>query len=219
MAGYALYSLDWEKFQRFVNSPTREQLLAFSEIISDGLDEYDEELEEGDPVADWPSEPEMLCDLVKQRLTMPDWYGDLSDTGKRIWEWAVFGFCMNTNDKEMGFEVESDGIYWDVIELAQKHHKLPQNYITDHLLTHFGHRLYRYHPDPEKRLAFDGWVPYHSMHTPEEVQQMIEALNVARPTIEASGDEDALRDYEEELMPALDKIADRGRMLFIQLDT
>ena len=81
MAGYILYSLDWDRFQSLVNNPTRKQLLKFAEPISDGLDQHDGEFEDGDPVHDWPSEPVELCDLVKDRLARPDWYGDLSDAG------------------------------------------------------------------------------------------------------------------------------------------
>ncbi len=83
MAGYCVYSLDWDKFQNFVNNPSRKQLLKFAEIISDGLDGGDE-FEEDDPVHDWPSDPEELCDLVKERLSRSDWYVDLScPFGKR----------------------------------------------------------------------------------------------------------------------------------------
>ena len=39
MAGYVLYSLDWKKFQKLVTNPSRKQLLAFAEIVSDGLSE------------------------------------------------------------------------------------------------------------------------------------------------------------------------------------
>ncbi len=46
MAGYILYSLDWDRFQSLVNNPTRKQLLKFAELISDGLDQHDGEFED-----------------------------------------------------------------------------------------------------------------------------------------------------------------------------
>lgn len=216
MAGYWLYSIDWKKFQKFVEKPTKKQLLAVASMVSDGLDAKDGEFEKGDPVHDWPSEPEELIELVQERLAMDDWYGDLSDTAKNIWEGAIFGIC---NGKDLGFECESDGVYWDVVELAQKHHKVPHDRYTKHILSGFGQHLYRFNPGPKYRLRFDRWVPYHALYTTDEVQQLIEAFQAAFPTIEASGDEGAITDYEEELMPTLDRIAERGRMLFIQLDT
>ena len=39
MAGYFIYSLDWDKFRRFVDEPSGTQLLAFAGQVSDGLDE------------------------------------------------------------------------------------------------------------------------------------------------------------------------------------
>jgi hypothetical protein len=103
VAGYVLYSLDWDRFQSLVNNPTRKQLLKFAKLISDGLDQHDAEIENGDPVHDWPSEPVELCDLVKDRLARPDWYGDLSDVGKDIWCNAVFSFCSSTDRDAVGF--------------------------------------------------------------------------------------------------------------------
>ena len=106
-----------------------------------------------------------------------------------------------------------------MVELAQKHHKVPNDRYTEHILSGFGQHLYRFNPGPKYRLRFDRWVPYYAQYTPDEVQQLMEAFQAAFPTIEASGDEGAITDYEEELMPTLDRLAERGRMLFIQLDT
>ncbi len=188
MAGYIIYSLDWDKFQNFVNNPTRKQLLAFAEIVSDGLDGDDAEMEDDDPVRDWPSEPEELCDQVKERLARPDWYGDLSDVGKRIWSSAVDGFCRNADRKTVGFRVDNDGIYWDLLELAWKLLKVePNQIVPDVALSAFGRRPYHYHPptdtadkegdEPEDddESYGDEWSA-HSMHTPDEVRKMLEEL-------------------------------------------
>jgi hypothetical protein len=51
------------------------------------------------------------------------------------------------------------------------------------------------------------------------VKQLLQELTAAAPTIEKSKIEGALTDYENELMPAVEKIANEGRMLFIQVDT
>lgn len=142
MAGYVLYSLDWGRFQSLVNNPTHKQLLKFAELISDSLDEHDGEFEDGDPVHDWPSEPLALCDLVKDRLARPDWYGELSNAGKDIWCSAVFRFCSSTDRNAVGFRVEHDGIYWSVLELARKPLKLPPNrFSPDVALSAFGERI------------------------------------------------------------------------------
>ena len=93
---------------------------------------------------------------------------------------------------DLGFQVESDGVYWDVIEVAFQHHRLRPNRITNDGLSHFGTRPYRYHADPKTTPSFDDWHANHSMHTPEEVQQ---------------------------ILPAPEKVARSGRMLYISVDT
>lgn len=219
MAGYILYSLDAKKFETFVASPTRPQLLAFAKCVADGLDGADANLEKGDPILDWPPKTEDLCDLLKQRLALPDWYGDLSDGGKGIWEGAVYSYCVDRKPKDVGFRVDNDGVYWDVIEIARRFHKLPVDRVVDDPLSHFGARPFRYHPDPKKTLAWEDWRPWHSMHTAEETKQLYAELESAGPAIEKSKDEQARSDYEEQLMPALEKIVKARRMLFVHVDT
>ena len=120
MAGYIIYSLDWEKFQEFVERPTSSQLSALEELLADGFEEYDGGFEEGDPVLGWADEPGGLAQVAARRLVLPDWYGDLSATGRDLWEGVVFGACSDREDIDVGFRVDSDGVYWDVIELAWK---------------------------------------------------------------------------------------------------
>lgn len=219
MAGYYIYSLDWDKFQRVVTTPSRPQLLTLAEIVSDGLDEFDGEFDEDDPIQDWPSEPEELCDIVQQRLRRDDWYGDLSKAGKDLWEWAFTGFCNDERPKDVGFRVESDGIYWDVIDVARNHHGIPPDRITDSILSQFGHRPYRYRPVAGHSRGGDDWYPNHSMHTPGEVQKLLEELKAAEAAMRAATGEQVRLEYEKELMPAVEKTARSGRMLYIAVDT
>jgi hypothetical protein len=62
-------------------------------------------------------------------------------------------------------------------------------------------------------------MPYHSMHTPDEVKRLLQELKEAEPTILAAEDESVRRDYEEELLPAVQRIARAGRLLYIGVDT
>jgi len=235
MAGYIIYSVDWDKFQSFVNSPTRKQLLEFAKEISDGLDRDDGAFEDGDPVHDWPSEPEELCDIVKERLARPDWYGDLSDVAQNIWGNAVYSFCVSESKDAVGFRVDHDGVYWDVLELALKHLKVDRDQIRpDVALSTFGKRPYRYHHSidaAKSREKEDGddeefddydfemdWHEMQSLHTPDEVQKMLEELRSAGPAIAGSRDRQAIGDYDS-LIRVLEKLVKERRMLFIQVDT
>src|SRR5262249_31505068 len=115
MAGYVVYSLDWGKFSAMVERPTERQLLALAKLVADGLEELDGEFDEGDPVLDWPTDAKSLVPVVAARLALADWYGDLSRQGKELWEGAVFEA---SRGRGLGFRVESDGIYWHVIDIA-----------------------------------------------------------------------------------------------------
>jgi hypothetical protein len=220
MAGYHIYSLDWDKFRRFVDEPSPTQLLAFAGQISDGLDEFDGELREGDPVRGWPSDPEELCDLVRRRLAQREWYGDLSDAGKSVWERGVIAFSeRRARGDSLGFRVESDGVYWDVIDIARRHHGLPPDRITDAVVSHFGTRPYRYNQPTDRPRRWGDWFPTHSMHTPEEVGRLLRELKEAGPSILSAPQERPRIDYGEELLPTVEKVARARRLLYIAVDT
>ena len=82
MAGYHIYSLDWEKFCRFVEHPTRQHLLVLGEMLCEKIEEWEGEFEEGDSILDWPRDVPSLALIAAQRLALEDWYGDLSKWGK-----------------------------------------------------------------------------------------------------------------------------------------
>jgi hypothetical protein len=233
MAGYVIYSLDWKKLQSFVNNPTCKQLLAFAKLVSDGLEQDDGAFEDGDPVHDWPSEPEELCEIVKQRLARSDWYGDLSDVAQNIWGNAVYSFCSSKSKDAVGFRVDHDGVYWDVLELALRHLNVERDQIKpDVALSTFGKRPYRYHLSTaaeKSRGNEDGddeefddygmdWHEMQSLHTPDEVQKMLEELRSVGPAIASSRNKQAISDYDS-LIPVLEKLVKERRMLFVQVDT
>jgi hypothetical protein len=147
MAGYFIYSLDWGKFQQFVERPTPGQLAAFARFLGDGLQEY--EFDEADPMRAWPTKAKALAPIAAKRLALPDWYGDLSATGKAVWEGAIFGACMDCEEIDVGFRADNDGVYFDVIELAWKQLGVVPGQISDVALSAFGYRPYRYRPEPK----------------------------------------------------------------------
>jgi hypothetical protein len=156
MAGYIIYSLDWGKFQKFVERPTPGQLAAFATRLCDGLDEY--EFAEGDPLRAWPTNAKKLAPIAAKRLLLPDWYGDLSPGGRAMWESAVIGVCMGCEEVDVGFRQDSDGVYFDVLELAWKQLGVVPGQISDVALSAFGYRPYRFHAptDPTKtRKEYD----------------------------------------------------------------
>jgi hypothetical protein len=218
MAGYYLYTLDEPKFERFVNEPTTDERMALARLVSDGLDSVDGQLAPDDPIRGWPSEPEALCDIVADRLKRPDWYGDLSNPGKRLWEGAFLSFVMNDKrgKKAVGYRVDFEPVYWDVIDLARRHHGLSGDADPTHVLSRFGMGGYRYHPPRLDRPInmFEDWRPMHSVHPAEEVGALLDALRQAAPTILLPPGEDMPAGLEEALR---DQFADGLRQLLDRL--
>jgi hypothetical protein len=146
MAGYVFYSLDADRFRHFLTQPTPEQLAHLGQSLADGRDEYDgEEEDEADPLLACSAKPKALAKFAAKRLPLANWYGDLSETGKTIWEGAIFDLCMD-DDSDLGFRVDHDGVYWDVVERAWKHLGVPANGVTSVAFSAFGRKPFRYHP-------------------------------------------------------------------------
>ena len=138
--------------------------------------------------------------MVKDSLARPDWYGDLSHVAQNIWGNAVYNFCSSKSRDAVGFRVDHDGVYWDVLELALKQLKVPTDKISpDVALSTFGKRPYRYHlstgaakgrgkedGDDEEFDDYDfdmDWHEMQSLHTPDEVRKMLEELRSVGPAI------------------------------------
>src|SRR5262245_45812126 len=180
MAGYIIYSLDWPKFSALVERPTPTQLSIFARHIADGRD--------GLRVLGWPTAPNLLVPIAADRLARTDWYGDLSRAGKEFWEATIFTACMDSSPAarpkfDLGFRVDSDGVYWDVINLITKWLGDQPEAPGKSAMSRFGTVPFRYHP-PEQPGSSD-WFPTHSMHPPDEVRRMLAELQSVAPALQA----------------------------------
>ena len=193
MAGYVIYSLDWPKFTALVERPTPPQLAALAKSLADEREELDGEFDEDDPVLEWPEDAKSLAPVVAERLARADWYGDLSDAGRQLWETAFYVTCMRSRKLDVGFRVDSDGVYWDVINL---------------IVTQLGDR-----PETPGRSAMSrfGTVPFRC--SPPAKRRSV------APAIEAAKDPDVREQFTQDLLPAVERVAADGRLLFIQVDT
>ena len=219
MAGYFIYSLDWKKSNAFASNPRDQWVLAFATPFSDSLDQWVDEMEEEDPMADWPAEPDQLVPHLHELLQRDDWYEGLTDTGKEVLERAVQDFCEGENGNHLGFRVDgNDSIGWDVIELAKNHHNIGGTEITKRIVSRFGTCPLQY--TPPNRASGDawGWRPSHSMHPPEEVKQLLAELREAQEVI-VSSNKDHVQDDYEELVSVLDRIIRDERTLYVSVDT
>jgi hypothetical protein len=218
MAGYIIYSLDWSKFSAMIERPTPAQLAILAQGLVEERDSLDGEFDEADPVLGWPTDAESLAPVVAERLARSDWYGDLSEKGRQLWESAFYVTCMDTEDLGVGFRVDSDGVYWDVINLiVQRLGDRPET-PGKSAMSRFGTVPFRCSAPARQRYS-SYWTPMHSMHPPDEVQRMLVELRSVAPAIEAAKDPDVREQFTEELLPAVESVAAEGRLLFIQVDT
>ncbi len=155
MAGYVIYSLDWGKFQQFVEHPTPKQLTVLARMVNDALEDEDGV---GDDVLTraWPKGRAAQARMLADRLARPDWYSDLSDAGKSVWESIIFEVGLGDEGIKLGFRVDSDGVYWDVVELAWKHLAVAPDEVTEVAFSAFGKSPFRYSgptraPQPQGR--------------------------------------------------------------------
>jgi hypothetical protein len=218
-AGYVIYSLDWNRFRDMVERPTPQQLKLLAKMLADEREGLEGEFDDDDPILEWPEDANSLIPIVTQRLALPDWYSDLSDVGKQLWEGAIFRACMDCEKLGLDFQVDSDGVYWDVIEIANQLLRAAPHPSGETALSAFGTRPFRYYPPTTRKGRSAEYDPMHSMHTPGEVHRMRIELRSIAEGMAAADDADAREEYTNELMPALERIADEGRMLFIQVDT
>ena len=66
---------------------------------------------------------------------------------------------------------------------------------------------------------FDIWTPMHSMHTADETRLMLDELKSIEPALKASKKKGVRQQYEDDLLPALQRVATDRRMLFVQVGT
>ena len=220
MAGYILYSLDWPKFEALTARPTPAQLAVLAQAVADEREGLDGEFEDDDPVLDWPEDAGSLAPVVADRLARDDWYGDLSSVGRQLWETAFYVACMRSDELDVGFRVDSDGVYWDVIHLVVERLGDRPETPGKSAMSRFGTVPFRYRPPAKRRASDPGsdWTPMHSMHPPDEVRRMLEELRSVAPAAEAAKDPDVRTQFAQELFPAVERVAADGRMLFIQVD-
>ena len=215
MAGYVLYSLDTDKFKRLIEYPSSDEMEVLASLLAGGFKQLRRDFEAGEPILRANADDDSRIQFITNRLPLNDWYGDLSEAGKNLWEGLIFEACYECDEIDVGFYPNcGDGISWDVIETAFEALGVPDDAVGDIALSRFGTWPFRYHPKPKDR--FDS---SHSMHTTAEVKRMIVELKSIESAMSELDDEDTVSDYGDLLLPTLEAIADEGRMLFVFVDT
>lgn len=135
-----------------------------------------------------------------------------------MWESAFYVTCMREDDLGIGYRVDSDGVYWNVINLIVERLGDEPGTPGKSAMSRFGTVPFRCPAPPRQRYS-SYWTPMHSMHPPDEVQRMLAELRSVALTVESVTDDDISQQFTEELLPAIELVAADGRLLFIQVST
>ena len=219
MAGVIIYSLDWPKFNALVERPTPAQVMFLAEGIANERKYWSGNFDECDPVMNWPVDAESLAPFVAMRLDCAYLCTDLSLQEQMLWETTFSGKCMNSN-LDVGLREDIEGVYFDVIALIASQLGDRPGTLGKSAMSRFGTAPFRYYASAVPLdLDRSDWRPMHSMHTPDEVRQMLSELRSVTPVVEAAKDPDVREQFRMELLPAIEQIANEERVLFIQVDT
>jgi len=212
MAGYFIDSIPWEPLEQFLVSPTDEQLEEFASIISDKLDEYDCDFSDDDIMANWPSDPSDLAPILKSHMLKEDWYERFTTMECDAWSWGLVDFFQANK----GIQVHNlaEPVYWNIVEEVVKHHESAGTSGVE--FSHFGKRPWNY--KMPKKQDMDSWMPYHSLHSPNEAKAMRLQLIAAEDACLNSDYEEVPREYPE-LLEAFDNLEKKGHALLITVDT
>lgn len=220
MAGYFIYSLNTKTFEQLTTSPTIEQCLALADNVLDGLDEvldeYSDELAADH--AKWPLDRVALAESIKRRLASPDWYADLTYGDAVIWCNQVLGSLQGEVGEQFGidFRSENDGmLYWDAAEMAAGQGA------TMMAEPQFGGSGFR-----NSRKSWSELELNYAFYLPADVQKLLGQLEKARPYFDAMYNEDDDEPESEEheqffegLLEPVRKIAEQGRVMWVETDT
>ena len=212
MAGFYLCSLSWKAVESFLFSPSEKQLLQFAEVVSDQLDQNDEYIDDGDKMASWPVEPIDLAKVLKSHLSQEDWYAGLTHAECDVWSQSIEGYF--SDNKAYKLKSIAEPVYWNIVDEVINHHKVAGTNCLEFSM--LGKRPFRY--TPPKKLNMDSWMPYHSMHTPDEVLLMAEQFEAAEKACLESRHEEVPDDYEE-LTEAFKKLKKSGDVFLVNVDT
>lgn len=218
MAGYFFYTLDRDKFQRFYTDPSEDQMLALADIVSENLDELVDELEEDDVMSNWPGEPKELSPILRERILSDDWFSGLSEREKELLDYSLRSF-FGEEKADLGHQCNDEAVYWDIIEMIRAFHGVPTDMVNEKIISKFGAQPFRTPIEPGKRRGLETWAPYHSIHLPEDVRKLRDEVFAAQAAVMSSDDQDAKQQYEDELIPALDRALEQNRVLLIEVDT
>jgi hypothetical protein len=219
MAGYVICSLDARMFEQLTTAPTIEQSLALADNVLDALDEvldeYRDELAADH--AKWSLDRVALAESIGRRLASQDWYADLTYGDAVIWCNQVLGSLTDEVGKQLGidFRIENDGLYWDAAEMAAGQGATMMAEPT------FGGQGFR-----NSRKSWSELELNYAFYLPADVQKLLAQLEKVRPHFETPCDEDEDEEWSEEqeqffeeLLEPVRRIAEEGRVLWVQTDT
>ena len=205
MAGYFLYSFNYEVFIDLISTPTKYFAIALADYAVEEIDEDSDY---------WPADREALADRIIERLPRDDWYSDLSLEDAEIWNQILRGLFDEVGDENgIDFDVyDFESIYWDGAEEAAR---FGAAMMAEPV---FGNGGFRYSGKPNDP---DQPWPMYSLYPPEEAKKLLAQLEAIEPQMATlpEGEFSPKEQFFEGLLPFVREMVQRGRMIYIQTDT
>lgn len=216
MAGYFLSSILQKPFEEFVAKPSDAQLKKFIEFLGEEYDQTDQDMDEEDECHQWVGPKAKVMEVVRKRLAKPKWYFDLSPEAAEIFSRAMNSLI--SEKKLFGYRAEAgDFHYLSVLtDCSAAEAKLKKKGAKN--LAVIGSRPYRYEPGKSKDGSLDDWEPYHGLFDQSEVTEMLEAAVAAEKAIRKCVPYKQA-EYDQLVLPLLEKLSQEPRMLYVELDT
>lgn len=140
---FIVRSFNSQKFQDLITNPAAEQFSILVDLFRKAIDSERESMcSPDDPAHQWGTDEQPLEEVLRQRLSQPDWYEGLTYGGGVIFDQFIHSVYLND---ELGMEnrLDSEGLSWEVID--EIFHQMMETSGTENAsYLAFGRRPFRY---------------------------------------------------------------------------
>lgn len=113
---FILHSFNLQKFQDLIAQPTPEQFAILRELFQFAIDsEREGSCFPGDPAMEWGTEARPLDVVLRERLTLPDWYEGLTFGGGAIFD-RFLDFVYQSDELGLDGDLDCEGLSWEFMD-------------------------------------------------------------------------------------------------------
>ena len=236
MAGYFISAFDWDKFNELLSRPAAK----LSEAAADFLKRHPDRR-----LSTFPKDKAKLPAALAEFFTSDDWYGGKPLEDCEAID-SLVDAVVNGRIKAGGLKAKSinDGVYFNLIDLIRGRLAIDQTRSKPRAggtyfkmtgtenqgmpeFQAFGGRPFR-HPTYDLEAAAnynpyeedeERYISMYSIHSPEQVGELLRTAEAAAPLLEGLGDEEILEEYQQQLVAPLRKALKEKQAIYVTTDT